>query len=117
MDIFIGVSFMNSHEERINWMLGMTQNMMNISEKEMNKEMMPEIYSMTSAMMGNLNHMKVAKMTLSEHIMMMKENMMRAMENMMQTMDMNSMQHKTMLKMMMQYMIGMQMSILTSAMK
>jgi len=112
----IGVYNMN-HTEKINGMLGMTQNMMNISEREMGKEMMPEIYSMTSAMMGNLHHMKVSNMTISDHIMMMKENMMRAMENMMMSMDMNNMQHKTMLKMMMSYMVGMQMSILTQAMK
>lgn len=49
-------------DERINWMLGMTENMMGISMNNMDKMHMPEMYAMTSTLMGNLNHMKMMGM-------------------------------------------------------
>jgi hypothetical protein len=95
--------------EKINWMLGMTQNMMNIVEKNMHIEMMPELYGMTSAMMGNLNIMKISGM-VSMDVVNIMEQMMRGMEQMMMKMDMNSNSDKEMMKNMMSYLVWMQMS-------
>lgn len=95
--------------ERIDWMLGMTENMMNMTVQiGMDKPLMPEMYSMTSAMMGNLHHMKLMP-NKDMSMLGMMEQMMRSMEDMMKTMDMEDMQSKMMMKHMMQYMIMMQM--------
>jgi hypothetical protein len=101
--------------EKMDWMLGMTENMMNISVKNMDKSMMPEMYSMTSAMMGNLNHMKMYGGIDEGHINLM-EHMMRNMEMMMQNMDMMNDMQKSVMKSMMGYTVMMQMNLIMDLM-
>ncbi len=100
--------------QKIDWMLGMTDNMMNMTMKNMDKPMMAEMYSMTSAMMGNLNHMKL--MGMESGMMDMMEPMMRNMEKMMSGMDMNNGMQMMMMKEMMSYMVMMQMSTIMQMM-
>jgi hypothetical protein len=103
--------------EKINWMLGMTDNMMGMTLKNMEKPLMPEMYSMTSAMMGNLNQMKVMEgMGMMTGSVDMMEMMMRSMEKMMMSMDMNNDMQRMMMKNMMSYMVMMQMSMVMSMM-
>jgi hypothetical protein len=97
--------------EKINWMLGMTENMMNISIKNMEKTMVPEMYAMTSAMMGNLNQMKIYG-SMDERSLDMMEQMMRNMEMMMLSMDLMNEKQKTVMKHMMGYMVLMQMNMI-----
>jgi hypothetical protein len=101
--------------EKINWMLGMTENMMNLSVKNMEKTLVPEMYTMTSAMMGNLNHMKMYA-NIDERSMDMMEHMMRNMEMMMLSMDMMNEKQKTIMKSMMGYMVMMQMNLIMNMM-
>lgn len=101
--------------EKIDHMLGMTQNMMNITEQHNEMQMMPEMYRMTSVMMGNLNHMKMMhNMNMSMDVSMidMMESMMRSMEQVMMNMDMNNEMQKKMMMDMMMYMTNMQMSVI-----
>jgi hypothetical protein len=99
---------------KIDWMLGMTENMMNLTLKHTDKPMMGEMYSMTSAMMGNLNHMKV--MNFQSGMIDMMEPMMRSMEEFMMHMDVNNDSLRSMMKNMMSFMIMMQMSMIMSSM-
>lgn len=96
--------------EKIDFMLGMVQNMMNISEKNMSNSNMREIYGMTSAMMGNLHYMKMSSSKMSNSSVDSMESMMRSMESMMSSMDSNSKENSMMMKNMMNYMIMMQYS-------
>lgn len=99
--------------EKINWMLGMTDNMMNMTMKNPNDPMCKEMYMMTSSMMGNLNHMKLIQ-NKDMIIVSMMETMMRNMESMMMKMNMDNQTEKMMMSSMMKYMIIMQMSYITS---
>ena len=102
-------------KEKMDWMLGMTDNMLNIAEKNKAMPMMDEMYSMTSAMMGNLNHMKMYENIDERHINLM-EQMMRNMEMMMQSMDMANDKQKAVMKCMMGYMVMMQMNLIMNVM-
>jgi hypothetical protein len=101
--------------EKIDWMLGMSENMMNAAVKNMDKPEMKEMYTMTSTMMGNLNHMKMYD-NMDHNSLSMMEQMMRNMETMMTSMDMNNDMHKKMMKNMMGYMVMMQMNMLMNMM-
>jgi hypothetical protein len=102
--------------EKLDWMLGMTQNMMNMAEKNMSKMGMTDMYSMTSVMMGNLNHMKLSGDMMGNNVVDMMEKMMRGMEGMMMNMDMGNAMQMTMMKNMMNFMIMMQMSTIMGMM-
>jgi hypothetical protein len=103
--------------ERISWMLGMTQNMMNIAEQNMQMDMMNEMYAMTSVMMGNLNYMNLMSHMLDTTMLDMMEPMMRSLEQMMMNVNMEDKPQKEMIKNMMQYMIWMQMFMITKMQK
>ncbi|MBN2458452.1 hypothetical protein JXB31_04960 [Candidatus Woesearchaeota archaeon] len=99
--------------ERIDWMLGMTDNMMSMTQANMEKPMVKEIYGLVSSMMGNLNLMKMGNMMEMSALNMM-EGMMRNMEEMMKGMDMDNHNQKMIMKSMMSYMVMMQMHMITS---
>lgn len=99
------------NNEKIDYMVGMTQNMMNIAEKNIENSTMPHMYLLTSIMMGNLNHMKLMENT-NEEMTAMMEPMMRGMEHIMVNSDMNNNTQMEVLKNMMGYIIGMQMQSL-----
>src|SRR3989344_68249 len=94
--------------EKINWMLGMTDNMLGLAEKNKGMPMMDEMYSMISTLMGNLNHMKMME-NMDMHMVGMMEKMMMHMD------PANDMQ-KGMMKNMMKYMIVMQMNMMMTSM-
>ncbi|MFP4567889.1 MAG: hypothetical protein ACLFN8_03010 [Candidatus Woesearchaeota archaeon] len=107
-------------KQKIDWMLGMTDNMMNITTKHQEKEMMEDMYSLTSAMMGNFHQMKMMMNTtthkMTDNMIHMMEQMMRSMEDIMMNMNMEDMQNKKMMKHMMHYMVMMQMSMISMSM-
>jgi hypothetical protein len=108
----IGVIFMN---EKIDWMLGMTENMMSMTVKNMDKPMMKDMYSMTSAIMGNLNYMKM-NTGMDMKMIDMMESMMRNMEMTMMNMDVNNDKMRTTMKSMMGYMVMMQLQMIMNTM-
>lgn len=107
-------------KQKIDWMLGMTENMMNITQKHVGKDMMDDMYSLTSAMMGNFHQMKIMMNNMTHHMthnmMHMMEQMMRSMEHIMMNMNMDDQQNKSIMKNMMHYTVMMQMSMLSMCM-
>ncbi|MFW5746293.1 MAG: hypothetical protein ACOCWQ_01945 [Nanoarchaeota archaeon] len=95
--------------EKLDWMLGMTENMMNIADR--NRPASDQMYAMTSTMMGNLHHMKMMDPVEGTQMDMM-ESMMRSMEDMMKNMRMDDQMQQSMMHSMMRYMIMMQMNMI-----
>lgn len=102
--------------EKMNWMVGMTDHMMSMCMQDQQQPLMQEMYNMTSAMMGNLNHMKMLTVLDKFNIDLM-EPMMRSLEETMKRMDMHNEQQMSMIKNMMHYMLMMQMHMLMNAMR
>lgn len=97
--------------EKIDWMLGMTENMMNNAEK---RPEMKGMYMLSSSMMGNLNFMKMHMEMLDPAAVGMMESMMRSMESVMMAGNMESEMHRSMMENMMRYMTMMQMDMIMS---
>ncbi|MFO7711067.1 MAG: hypothetical protein R6V53_04865 [Candidatus Woesearchaeota archaeon] len=95
--------------EKIDWMLGMTENMLNITQARQDIPMVDELYNMAGSMKSNLEMLKERDMD-GQYIDLM-EQMMRAMEEVMIDMDMESDRQKMIMRHMMNYMIMMQANI------
>ncbi|MGM5488890.1 MAG: hypothetical protein ACQESG_08135 [Nanobdellota archaeon] len=96
--------------EKIDWMLGMTENMLNITEARQEIPMVGDMCNMAGAMKDNLVQLKERGM--DDNKVELMEQMMRAMEEVMIDMDMNDARQKMIMKHMMNYMIMMQTSYL-----
>ena len=94
--------------EKIDWMMGMAENMKNISQSNMDKPMMNEFFDMSMRMQDNLDRMR--SMDMPDDMVDIMEQMMRSMEQVMINMDKDSQDHKMAMKYMMSYMIMVQMS-------
>ena len=95
-------------DKKIDWMLGMSDNMINISDKNKDKPMMDEISSMAWGMKENLDKLKMQD--IDDEVMSLMEQMMRNMEEIMMTMNMEDERQRMMIKYMMSYILIMQMS-------
>ena len=102
--------------EKIDWMLGMSENMMNICQKHMSDNMMMrQMYQMSSSLIGNLNYIKLMMSNRTDMYfnLDMVENMFRNMEEMMMNMDVHDERQVKMMRSMMGYMVDMQIMMIT----
>jgi len=90
--------------EKVDWMLGMSQNMINISERQGHED----IRCKSSEIRSNLLHMKLNIDRHAQDSIDRMEQMMRSTEEVMINMDHSSDQHKKALRSMMNYIIWMQ---------
>jgi hypothetical protein len=94
--------------EKINWMLGMSENMKNIVSNYQNKPEMGEMMSMINEMKANLHVMQ--HVSVDDMFIDMVEPMMRSMEQIMMYMNYEDPNQIVMMRYMMHYMVMMQRS-------
>lgn len=88
--------------EKIDWMLGMSQNMLNISEENKDRPMVGELYQLNSVLLQNLERMKEKEGL--DNVIDNMEPIMRALEQVMIHMDMDDENQKTAMRHMLTYM-------------